>query len=120
MPPSLTTSVHFWLLFLLVPTHNASLPPHTHSDRAATYVIDGQPMRGIFASDLTLAEVKTLRAKQRLEFRDHSHDGQYGIVTFEEFLDLALAAGRPVGVYPGSRGGSRRVAARGGLCSFFV
>lgn len=66
-------------------------------------------MRGIFASDLTLAEVKTLKAKQRLEFRDHSHDGLYSIVTFEEFLDLALAAGRPVGVYPGAC--CRRVAA---------
>jgi glycerophosphoryl diester phosphodiesterase len=55
----------------------------------------------VFAADLTLAEVRQLKAKQRWAFRDHSFDGQYGIVTFEEFIDVALAAGRPVGIYPG-------------------
>jgi len=66
-------------------------------------MIDGQLVEGIFASDLTLAEVKQLRATQRWPFRDHSFDGLYGIVTFEEFVDLAQAAGRPVGIYPGEQ-----------------
>lgn len=59
----------------------------------------------MFAADLTLAEVRQLRAKQRWAFRDHSFDGHYGIVTFEEFIALALAAGRPVGIYPGQEVG---------------
>lgn len=58
----------------------------------------------MFAADLTLAEVRQLRARQRWAFRDHSFDGLYGIVTFEEFIALALAAGRPVGIYPGQEG----------------
>lgn len=70
-------------------------------DRATSYVIDGQQVDGIFACDLTLAEVQQLRAMQRWAFRDHSFDGQYGVVTFDIFLDLALAANRPVGIYPG-------------------
>lgn len=61
-------------------------------------------MQGIFAADLTLAEVRQLRARQRWAFRDHSHDGLFGIATFEEFIDSALAAGRPVGIYPGEQG----------------
>ena len=73
-------------------------------DRATSYIIDGERVRGIFAADLTLAEVKQLRAKQRWAFRDHSFDVQYGIVTFEEYIDLALAAKRPVGIYPGGLG----------------
>jgi glycerophosphoryl diester phosphodiesterase len=64
-------------------------------------MIDGEHVGGVFAADLTLAEVRQLKAKQRWAFRDHSFDGQYGIVTFEEFIDVALAAGRPVGIYPG-------------------
>jgi hypothetical protein len=55
---------------------------------------------GVFAADLTLAELRQLRAKQRWEFRDTSHDWQYGVVTFDEFLDAALSVS--VGVYPGA------------------
>lgn len=69
--------------------------------KASTYVIDGKAESGVFAADLTLAEVRQLRAKQRWEFRDHSFDGRFGVVTFEEFIDVALAADRAVGIYPG-------------------
>lgn len=68
-------------------------------------MIDGELMSGVFASDLTLAEVQQLRALQRWPFRDHSFDGQFGVVTFEDFMDLALTAGRPVGIYPGGSTG---------------
>jgi glycerophosphoryl diester phosphodiesterase len=54
----------------------------------------------VHAVDLTLAELRTLRARQRYGFRDASHDGRHGLVTFEEFLAIAAAAPRVVGVYP--------------------
>jgi hypothetical protein len=46
-------------------------------------------------------QVRQLRAIQRLPFRDQSFNGKYMIPTFEEYIDVALNAGRPVGVYPG-------------------
>jgi glycerophosphoryl diester phosphodiesterase len=66
--------------------------------------IDGEPVTGWFTEDFTLAEIKTLRARERLPFRDRSHDGHYEVPTFEEVLDLALRksreTGRTIGVYP--------------------
>jgi glycerophosphoryl diester phosphodiesterase len=73
-------------------------------DRKRTRVIDGQSVSGWFSEDLTLAEIKTLRARERLPFRSHAYDGQFQIPTFDEVLALAqergTARGRPVGVYP--------------------
>jgi len=63
---------------------------------------DRQAMQGWFAADFTLEEIKSLRVRQRLSFRDHSHDGRYEIPTLEEALDLAAAirsAGRKLEVY---------------------
>ena len=75
--------------------------------RKATKVIDGQSVTGWFTEDFTLAELRTLRARERLpELRtsNTAYDGQYLIPTFDEILELAEAAGkargRPVGVYP--------------------
>ncbi|WP_027190033.1 glycerophosphodiester phosphodiesterase [Fundidesulfovibrio putealis] len=72
--------------------------------RKATKTIDGQKVEGWFTEDFTLAELKTLRAKERLEFRDHSHDGKYEVPTFQEVIDLAKkqsqAKGRTIGIYP--------------------
>ena len=51
-----------------------------------------------FASDFTLAEIKTLRAIQPNAGRDQSFNGLYQIPTFAEVVALAKAAG--VGVYP--------------------
>ncbi|WIA39867.1 hypothetical protein OEZ86_013312 [Tetradesmus obliquus] len=69
-------------------------------DRSTTYEIDGYNMTGVFASDLTLAEVRTLRATQRVSFRNQSYNSKFNIPTFAEYLDIALQANRPVGVYP--------------------
>jgi glycerophosphoryl diester phosphodiesterase len=72
--------------------------------RGAEKSIDGRAVRGWFSEDFTLAEIKTLRAKERLPFRDHSHDGQYEVPTLEEIIALAkrkgAERGRPVGIYP--------------------
>lgn len=74
------------------------------ASRKTKKVVDGVEEEGWFASDFTLAEIKTLRAVQPLADRDQSHNGKYQIPTLEEVLDLAKTegakAGRTVGVYP--------------------
>lgn len=66
--------------------------------------VDGIDTEDFFAFDFTLAEIKTLRALQPLKERDQSHNGKYGIPTFQEVIDLAKAEsarlGRTIGVYP--------------------
>ena len=44
---------------------------------------------GVFANDLTLAELKTLRARQPLPERDQSFNGLYPVPTLEEYIALA-------------------------------
>ena len=66
--------------------------------RKTTKTIDGQSITGWFTEDFTLAEIKTLRAKERLPFRSHERDGLYPVPTFDEVLTLAddeVARGRP-------------------------
>lgn len=53
-----------------------------------------------FAVDFTLAELKTLRVKQRFNFRDPSHDGLHQIATLAEHLETVRNASREVGSYP--------------------
>ncbi|MEI7036847.1 glycerophosphodiester phosphodiesterase [Fulvimonas yonginensis] len=66
--------------------------------------IDGVPVEGWFTEDFTLAELKTLRMRERLpQLRGIAHDGRYPIATLEEILGLlaaAVAAGRRVGLIP--------------------
>lgn len=73
-------------------------------ERRATRTIDGARVTGWFVEDFTLAELKTLRAVERLPFRSHAHDGEEPIPTFEEILDLverrSRETGRRIGVYP--------------------
>jgi glycerophosphoryl diester phosphodiesterase len=72
--------------------------------RKTTKTIDGQSITGWFTEDFTLAEIRTLRAKERLPFRSHERDGLYPVPTFDEVLALAAAqsreTGRTIGVYP--------------------
>jgi len=72
--------------------------------RKTRKIIDGDTLTGWFTEDFTLDELRTLRAKERLSFRSHAYDGQFGIPTFDEVLALAdslgRARGRVVGVYP--------------------
>lgn len=73
-------------------------------DRKKTKTIDGKTVTGWFTEDFTLNEIKTLRAKERLAFRDHSYDGQFEIPTFKEIVELALKQSektkRVIGLYP--------------------
>jgi glycerophosphoryl diester phosphodiesterase len=71
------------------------------ADRRTTKTIDGQTLTGWFVEDFTLAELKTLRAKERLpQLRpgNAAYDGQEPIPTFAEVI--ALAQANHVGIYP--------------------
>jgi glycerophosphoryl diester phosphodiesterase len=75
--------------------------------RRRTQIIDGETMTGWFTEDFTLAEIKTLRARERLpELRpaNRTYDGLFEVPTFDEIMQLAREAsathGRRIGVYP--------------------
>ncbi len=72
--------------------------------RKTTRMVDGVAETGWFATDFTLAEIKTLRAIQPLSDRDASFNGKFSIPTLKEVLDLANSegtrVGRTIGVYP--------------------
>jgi glycerophosphoryl diester phosphodiesterase len=73
-------------------------------ERRATRVVDGDTVTGWFVDDLTAAELRTLRAVERLPGRSHAWDGRFPVPTLDEVLALAARRGRergrPVGVYP--------------------
>jgi glycerophosphoryl diester phosphodiesterase len=74
------------------------------ADRKTTKTIDGVEYTGWFAEDFTLAEIKTLRAIERLPFRSPFFNGQFEIPTLQEVIDLAkrksAETGRTIGIYP--------------------
>lgn len=74
------------------------------ASRKTTRKVDGINETGWFVTDFTLAELRTLRAKQPNPARDKSFDGQFQIPTFREILELArsesVRTGRTIGVYP--------------------
>ncbi|XP_064971046.1 glycerophosphodiester phosphodiesterase GDPD6-like isoform X2 [Musa acuminata AAA Group] len=70
------------------------------ADRKRTYEVQGSNMTGYFVVDFTLDELKSLRVKQRYPFRDQQYNGKFSIITFEEFIAIALDANRIVGIYP--------------------
>ncbi|CAN1795931.1 Glycerophosphodiester phosphodiesterase GDPD6 [Linum perenne] len=70
------------------------------ADRKRTYEVQGENMTGFFIVDFTLKELKTLRTKQRLSFRNQQYNGKYPIITFDEYISIALDAPRVVGIYP--------------------
>ncbi|ODP38680.1 glycerophosphodiester phosphodiesterase [Sphingomonas turrisvirgatae] len=76
-------------------------------DRKTTKTIDGRKVSGWFTEDFTLAELKTLRARERLPLLrsgNKAYDGQFDIPTLGEIIALAKAAsertGRTIGIYP--------------------
>ncbi|WIX80978.1 glycerophosphodiester phosphodiesterase [Amycolatopsis carbonis] len=77
------------------------------ASRKTTKVIDGTTMTGWFTEDFTLAELKTLRAKERIpENRPNNqlYNGRYQIATYQEVIDLTRRLGkelhRTLGTYP--------------------
>src|SRR6185436_5448395 len=59
------------------------------ANRKTTRWIDGHEVTGWLTEDLTLAEIKTLRARERLPFRDQAFNGRFEVPTFAEVIDLA-------------------------------
>jgi glycerophosphoryl diester phosphodiesterase len=74
------------------------------ASRRSTRMLDGVPTTAYFASDFTLAEIKTLRAVQPVGTRDQGYNGQFEIPTLGEVIQLAqsqsAALGRTIGIYP--------------------
>ncbi len=71
------------------------------ADRRTAKVVDGVSLTGWFTEDFTLAELKRLRAKERIpDIRPNNtiYDGRFPIPTFQEVIDLA--ARYRVGIYP--------------------
>jgi glycerophosphoryl diester phosphodiesterase len=75
--------------------------------RKTEKVVDGEKQVGWFTEDFTLAELKTLRAKERLgqiRTENAKMDGWFDLVTWEEMIDFcaaeSLARGRTIGLVP--------------------
>ncbi|TFW02995.1 glycerophosphodiester phosphodiesterase [Oxalobacteraceae bacterium OM1] len=75
--------------------------------RKTTKTIDGQAVTGWFAEDFTLAELKTLRATERIPANrpaNTQYNGRYEIPTLQEVIDLArrktAETGRTIAIYP--------------------
>ncbi|MBA2770108.1 MAG: glycerophosphodiester phosphodiesterase [Sporichthyaceae bacterium] len=96
---------------VLVARHEPNLTATTNvadqaqfADRRRTRVVDGVAEEGWFASDFTLAEIKTLRAIQPVADRFKGVDGDFEIPTFAEVVRLAQRKARQenrtICVYP--------------------
>jgi glycerophosphoryl diester phosphodiesterase len=77
------------------------------ADRRTTKTVDGRSVTGWFTEDFTLAELKTLRAEERLpQVRpaNTAYDGRFEIATLDEVLDLVARESRrlhrQIGVHP--------------------
>jgi glycerophosphoryl diester phosphodiesterase len=77
------------------------------ADRRVTKMLDGVAVTGWWTTDFTLAELKTLRAKERLPLIRQENtlwDERFEVPTFEEVLTLrerlSRELRRPIGVYP--------------------
>lgn len=77
------------------------------ADRRTTKLIDGETMTGWFTEDFTLAELRTLRARERLPDvrpQNTAYDGLYQVPTLAEIIRLVRAreaeTGRVIGLYP--------------------
>lgn len=77
------------------------------ASRKTTKVIDGQSITGWFTEDFTLAELKTLRARERIPAirpANTAFNDQFEVPTLQEVIDLAkaqsAAKGRTIGIEP--------------------
>jgi glycerophosphoryl diester phosphodiesterase len=80
------------------------------ASRRTTKQLDGRAVTGWFTEDFTLAELKTLRAKERIpELRPQNtrYDGLFEVPTLQEVIDLrkrlSKQLGRQIGIYPESK-----------------
>ena len=99
---------------VLVARHEVNLTETTDVARRAEFssrrtikTIDGETHLGWYVDDFTLAELKTLRAVERIPLDrpgSAQYDGMFQVVTFEEIIDFVAAesatAGRLIGLVP--------------------
>ncbi len=76
-------------------------------DRRRDKTVDGQRVAGWFVEDFTLAELRTLRTKERIPLvrpANARFDGLYQVPTLEDIVKLVRAkeaeTGRRIGLYP--------------------
>jgi glycerophosphoryl diester phosphodiesterase len=84
---------------------STNVADHSEFDsRLTTKVLDGISTTGYFASDFTLAEIKTLGAKQTRGGRPTEFNGQFKVPTLQEIINLvkreSKKRGRRIGIYP--------------------
>ncbi|HET9032264.1 MAG TPA: glycerophosphodiester phosphodiesterase family protein [Dokdonella sp.] len=80
----------------------------THAEFASRRTrkrIDGETISGWFCNDFSLAEFRSLRAREPLpHLRSSAHDGRYAVPTIDEIVELAQAEsdrrGRLIGIIP--------------------
>jgi len=68
--------------------------------RKRTLSVDGEVQEGWFASDFTLAEIKTLGGISTDAERPQQFNGQYKIATIQEVIDMIKKSGRNIAIYP--------------------
>jgi glycerophosphoryl diester phosphodiesterase len=68
--------------------------------RKRTLSVDGELQEGWFASDFTLAEIKTLGGISTDAERPQQFNGQYKIATIQEVIDMIKKSGRNIAIYP--------------------
>ncbi|MDQ0143720.1 glycerophosphodiester phosphodiesterase [Cupriavidus necator] len=85
-------------------TNVAELPQF--AERKRTKVIDGERLTGWFTEDFTLAELKTLRARERIPRLRPANarlNDQFEVPSFDEIVRVAeqaaLRTGKPIGIY---------------------
>jgi len=80
-------------------SHSTDVAAHPEfADRRTSKDVGGTPCTGWFAEDFTLAELRTLRAVERIpELRplNTAYDGEYGILTLAEVVELARERSTP-------------------------
>src|SRR5215207_9681660 len=74
------------------------------ASRETTKTLDGVPTKGFWASDFTLAEIKTLGARQTRGGRPTEFNGKFKVPTLQEIINLvkrqSRTRGRRIGIYP--------------------
>jgi len=68
--------------------------------RKRTLSVDGEMQEGWFASDFTLAEIKTLGGISTDAERPQQFNAQYKIATIQEVIDMIKKSGRNIAIYP--------------------
>ncbi|WP_229490541.1 glycerophosphodiester phosphodiesterase [Pseudoduganella namucuonensis] len=67
--------------------------------RKRTLNVDGEMQEGWFASDFTLAEIKTLGGVSTDAERPQEFNGRYKIATIQEVIDMIKKSGRDIALY---------------------